>query len=503
MPALVLLGYRLELNSSSINLLLTCVALFLVTCFINLIQRLRKLPPGPWGLPIVGYLPFIKQDAHLQFYEFTKRYGPICSFACGQFDVILINEWKSIKKALASDDLLARPDQVFLPEVIDAPSFFEMSGEPWKAHRRLALKTLRDVGLGKTKMENQIKDEIKTLITEIKRHNGKPSNIFQLLSMSVSNNISILLFGHRFDYSDSKTIEMSKALEELNHFGHFFNAATFLPWLAKILVRLDYQKLEKMRQLFTAIEGHVLSEVESHQQNKETSQIKDYIDGFLEEMDSGTRQDKSTFNITTLRRNASIFYTAGSDTISLTLHWIFLYLVTYPKYQDEIRNEIRETIGLDQPPDFVNRLRMPLTMAFIYEVLRFSSIVPVSPLRRATKDIEIDGNLIPKDSLVVFNLWYTHHDPKLWDNPNIFFPERFLSEDGTKAVKPSYLIPFSGGKRVCPGESFAILQLFLYLVSVVQKFQVTVELGETISLESYYVFTRRPKNQVNFIFQEI
>uniref|UniRef100_T1KYD1 Cytochrome P450 n=1 Tax=Tetranychus urticae TaxID=32264 RepID=T1KYD1_TETUR len=126
--------------------------------------------------------------------------------------------------------------------------------------------------------------------------------------------------------------------------------------------------------------------------------------------------------------------------------------------------DILPTIFIDTTENF-DRQRMPLTMAFshMYVALRHSSIVPLNLLRRATEDTKVGGYSIPKDSL-------------------LFKPERFLNEDKSKAIKPPYLIAFSSGKRVCPGESFAYLQLFLYLVSFLQ--QLRYQLNQAVLWQS-------------------
>uniref|UniRef100_T1KYC9 Cytochrome P450 n=1 Tax=Tetranychus urticae TaxID=32264 RepID=T1KYC9_TETUR len=407
------------------------VTLFLVNHVIKFVQRVRKLPPGPWGLPFVGYLPFLRHDSQNQMTELAAKYGPVFSFKCGKFDLIVINQWKFIKEALTNEHLLGRPKETILPGVIDHHSFAEMTGEPWKQQRRIALTTLRDVGFGKSEMEDSIRDEIKSFS------------------------------------------------EVLKSFKETFS-------------------------LFKKFESHIIDEVDEHRKKDiDDNSIKDYIDGFLNEMSKRQNEKDSSFNLDTLQRNAALFYGAGSDTISNTLKWMMLYLVKYPEYQIKIRDEIKQTIGLNRQPENVDRQQMPFTMAFIYESLRFSSIVPLNLLRRATEDTKVGGYSIPKDSLVVFNFWSVHHDPNLWDNPELFKPERFLNEDKSKAIKPPYLVAFSGGRRVCPGESFAYLQLFLYLVSFLQQFEISAESGKDISLERAYYFLVRQKSLPNLIFKSV
>jgi len=67
-------------------------------------------------------------------------------------------------------------------------------------------------------------------------------------------------------------------------------------------------------------------------------------------------------------------------------------------------------------------------------------------------------------------LWAVHNDPKLWDEPDKFKPERHLDSDGN-FVKSKYVIPFSVGPRYCIGEQLAKIEMFFFLTSIVQKFE--------------------------------
>uniref|UniRef100_T1KYK6 Cytochrome P450 n=2 Tax=Tetranychus urticae TaxID=32264 RepID=T1KYK6_TETUR len=486
-----------------VNFFYGLVTLFVVNYVIKFVQRIRKLPPGPWGLLIVGYLPFLRQNSYDQMTELAAKYGPVFSFKCGQFDVVVINQWKFIKEALANEHLLGRPKGSAIPGVIEHASLIEMSGPRWKEQRRVALTTLRDVGLGKSEMEDSIRDEIKSFTEVIKSFKGKPISVSDKLSLSVSNNISKLVFGHTYAYDDPLSLTMAKILAQSNAMS-FFNVVQFMPIIARLIIKLNLFNMGETSSLLKKFESHVIDEVDEHRKKDiDDNVIKDYIDGFLHEMSKRKDEKDSTFNLDTLQRNASLFYGAGSDTIASTFKWMMLYLVKYPEYQNKIRDEIKQTIGLNRQPENVDRKQMPFTMAFIHESLRHSSLVPLNIFRRATEDTKVGDYSIPKDCLVVFNFWAVHRDPNLWDNPEQFKPERFLNEDKSKAIKPPYLVAFSSGKRVCPGESFAYLQLFLYLVSFLQQFEISAEPGKDISLEKLQTFVVRKKEPPNLIFKSV
>ena len=68
------------------------------------------------------------------------------------------------------------------------------------------------------------------------------------------------------------------------------------------------------------------------------------------------------------------------------------------------------------------------------------------------------------------SLWTLHNDPDIWKEPEKFNPERFLDDQGN-FVRSKYVIPFSVGPRHCLGEQLARMEVFIFLVGMVQKFE--------------------------------
>ena len=79
------------------------------------------------------------------------------------------------------------------------------------------------------------------------------------------------------------------------------------------------------------------------------------------------------------------------------------------------------------------------------EIHRYATIVPLSVLHSTMKKTTFRNYVLPKDTIVMQNIWAVHFDSKLWGDPEVFRPERFLDENG-RVVKPEYFIPFSVGK---------------------------------------------------------
>ncbi|XP_074597631.1 cytochrome P450 2A8-like [Brevipalpus obovatus] len=454
------------------------VSKFLLTVFFSLIifylfkraWEIFRLPPGPYGLPILGYLPFLKENKTEQYIRLGRKYGSPFSIHLGKYDFIIINDWYHANEAYNNEELLDRPPEGILGGLLADRSVVDLSGQAWKDQIRFFLHLLRDFGLGKSELEEKIKEEIETFVNELDKKREKPFNISSLLSASVSNNISLLTHGKRFEYDDKERRKLLHYIQEASGNATFLGLATAMPFLVKALRFLGSQKYKVFMEALTSPNG--FNEVKMDKNcGQKYEPISDYVDRFLEKMEELEQKGlpQGSFNFSVLKANIVALFAAGSTTIFSTMSWLILLLVKYPHYQSKIREEISQIIG-SRTAFYEDRFSLPFTMAFIYETLRYRTNVHLALPRYGNKDIRVGDCLIPKGTRFIVNSYAIDHDPILWSDPDKFYPERFLSEDRKKNVLPAHFIPFGGGKRKCIGESMAMVSLFQYLTSIVQKY---------------------------------
>lgn len=137
---------------------------------------------------------------------------------------------------------------------------------------------------------------------------------------------------------------------------------------------------------------------------------------------------------------------------------------------------------------------MPYTEAFIYEVFRHASYMPFTIPHCTTDNVTLNGYFIPKDTCVFINQYQVNHDMDIWGDAEAFRPERFLSLSGhlNKTLTEKVMI-FGIGIRRCLGDSFARLEMFVFLTTLLHRLHIENVPGQELDLSSAFALTMKPK----------
>ncbi|XP_027152526.1 cytochrome P450 85A-like [Coffea eugenioides] len=168
---------------------------------------------------------------------------------------------------------------------------------------------------------------------------------------------------------------------------------------------------------------------------------------------------------------------SGYETLSTTSMMAVKYLHEHPKALEEIREEhfmVRHNKSLEQPIDWNDYKSMRFTRAVIFETLRLATVVN-GVLRKATKDMELNGFLIPKGWKIYVFTREINYDPYLYPEPFKFNPWRWLQD--TSLESHSYFFLFGGGSRLCPGKELGIVTISVFLHYFVTRYR-WEEIGE-------------------------
>uniref|UniRef100_A0A3B4AG41 Uncharacterized protein n=1 Tax=Periophthalmus magnuspinnatus TaxID=409849 RepID=A0A3B4AG41_9GOBI len=186
-------------------------------------------------------------------------------------------------------------------------------------------------------------------------------------------------------------------------------------------------------------------------------------------------------------------FAAGTETTSTTLRWALLLMVKYPHIQDQVHEEIFRVIGTREVQT-EDRKDLPFTDAVIHETQRIANIVPLSLPHQTSQDITFQNYFIKKGTTVWPLLTSVLYDESEWEKPHSFYPAHFLHKDGTFRKRDAFM-PFSAGRRICLGEGLARMELFIFFVTLMQRFRFTAPPGvnvDELELMSCVGFTLNP-----------
>ncbi|XP_059161813.1 cytochrome P450 2J4-like [Physella acuta] len=349
------------------------------------------------------------------------------------------------------------------------------------------MQILRSLGMGKNVLAQRIQEEAEFYIKALTDLKGKPTNITDLTYACVSNVISYVVFGHRFEYKDPRFLNALQAMRTVLNNLEVTSVLNFLPFVRYL--PFDLTKGKETKSSVDRILSFVKREIEDIQQGK--VQKENFISEFLNDRNGLLEKDnKTTLDDENLVKIVYELFFAGSETTTQTIIWCIVYTLNYPEVQEKIHREIVENVGTDRVPTILDRPKLPYIGAVIMETLRFSCMVPYSVPHSCYRDVEVNGYTIPKGTFIIPNLTSILHDEKIWGEDVMSFrPERFLDVNG-KLKNPEEFVAFSLGRRVCLGESLANMELFIFLSSMFQRFEMKPEdPGCLPSMESTPGFT--------------
>ncbi|XP_070006352.1 geraniol 8-hydroxylase-like [Nicotiana sylvestris] len=216
----------------------------------------------------------------------------------------------------------------------------------------------------------------------------------------------------------------------------------------------------------------------------------DFLDVLLDQCE----EEGSGFDRQTIKPLILDLFLAGSDTSAITTEWAVAELLRNPQKLQKLREEILQQIGTERPVKESDIDKLPYLQAVVKEVIRLHPAAPLLLPHKAQEDTEIFDFIVPKNSQVLVNAWAIERDPKYWEKPLEFMPERFINSSVDYKGRDFEYIPFGAGRRICPGMPLAIRMVNLMLASIVQPFSWKLPKGmapENLDMEEQFGLTLR------------
>ncbi|ETN60006.1 cytochrome P450 [Anopheles darlingi] len=464
---------------------LSCV-LFL-QYLIRLVSQINKLPPGPWGVPIFGYLTFIGHEKHTQYMKLAKKYGSLFSAKLGAQLTVVISDYKIIREAFKTEEFTGRPHSPLL-KTIGGFGIINSEGPLWKDQRRFLHEKLRNFGmtvLGNKKhlMESRIMTEVTELLLTLSAVSNESTDLSRYLSVSVSNVICNIIMSVRFSIDDPKFKRFNWLIEEgMRLFGEI-HTIDYIPQIQYLPGNINAKnKIAKNREEMFDFYREI---IEEHKRTFQTGSIRDIVDAYLAEIETARLEGRDAelfegkdHEIQMMQVIADLF-SAGMETIKTTLLWLNVFMLRHPDAMKRVQDELDQVVGRNRLPKIEDVPYLPITETTILEVMRISSIVPLATTHSPKSDVVINGYTIPAGSYVVPLINSVHMDPNLWDKPDEFNPSRFLDAEGN-VHKPDFFIPFGVGRRRCLGDVLARMELFLFFASIMHSYTIVLPENEPL-----------------------
>ncbi|XP_042323878.1 cytochrome P450 2D14-like [Sceloporus undulatus] len=436
-------------------------------------KRCSRCPPGPTPLPFIGNLLWLDTKNPVKsLIKLQKKFGPVCSVQAGWQRFVILSGFKTIKEALGpkAENFMERPP-IPLSCMIGRTKMCEgiimaTLNNGWREQRRFCVSTLKNFGVGKKTLEKRVCEEAWYLCSEFKSKEGSPFDPRILINRAVGNIIMSLIVGDRYDYQDKTFLKFIHLIEEI-----LKGLTRILPQLAVAGSWFSYipgphQKVKKHFHDFNVILKEIVKE---HKQTRDPTFSRDIIDAFLEEIEKSKGNLETSFNEENLIHVFFDLLGAGTETTSSTLLWGLLKIVLHPEVQQKVHEEIDTVIGRVKSPTMEDQSKLPYTSAVIHEIQRWADIAPLTPPYITRRDTEVGKFIIPKDTIILNNLSSVLKDETVWEKPYEFYPEHFLDANG-QFIKREAFLPFSAGRRACPGDQLAKMDLFIFFTSLLQHF---------------------------------
>ena len=262
-------------------------------------------------------------------------------------------------------------------------------------------------------------------------------------------------------------MELVNNQKELADISKYVIVADMIPPL-KLVYRKQWKTMITNNTFFREF---IKSKYQNHLKTYKPEVVRDFCDCLIAakfEAEAENRDSVEQLNDDNLGLTLQDLFIAGTDTTRITLGWIVLFLANFPQIQQKCRNEIDSVVGGDDVVGHDHKSKLNYVQAFVTETLRYRPATPMSLPHKAVVSSSIGGHSIPKDTPVHLHENAIHHDPRQWDKPEEFRPERFLDENGKHNSRVPSFVAFGIGRRACLGEKLAVTDLVLITCRLLQ-----------------------------------
>lgn len=265
-------------------------------------------------------------------------------------------------------------------------------------------------------------------------------------------------------------------------------------WIARASGKLVHHApflpppLNRLHTIMRTIDDTVWAVI--HERQGDPGQADDLLGLLLTATDAGG----NGLPLRRVRDEATTFMLAGHETTANAMAWMWYLLAVNPEARERMLAEVDSVLG-GRRPALADLPELRWTTACFQEAMRIFPPAWVIPRECVREDV-IDGHRIRKRATILIPIYTLHHDERFWPEPERFDPERFMGERAREHHRSAYL-PFGGGRRICIGSSFALLEATLITAMMSQRFAFDLVPGHRVEPEA--TLTLRPRYGLRMI----
>ncbi|KAM7276303.1 hypothetical protein ACFE04_018169 [Oxalis oulophora] len=468
------------------------------------LDKANTLPPGPPRLPIFGNLLQLGQLPHRDFASLCDKYGPLVYLRLGNVDAITTNDPEIIR------EILLRQDEVFAsrPRTLAAVHLAYGCGDValaplgphWKRMRRICMENL----LTTKRLESfgtQRAEEAQHLVQDVlaQSETKKSINLRDVLGGFSMNNVTRMLLGKQYFGSGSAGPQEAKEFMHITH---------ELFWLLGLIYLGDYLPLwrwvdpfgceKKMREVEKRVDDFHSKILEEHRKRARKDKKKinfdvgemDFVDVLLSLPGEDGKEHMEDVEIKALIQD---MIAAATDTSAVTNEWAMAEVIKQPRVLRKIQEELDTIVGPNRMVTESDLPHLNYLRCVVRETFRMHPAGPFLIPHESLRPTTINGYYIPAKTRVFINTHALGRNTKIWSDINEFRPERHWLDDGSR-VEISHgvdfkILPFSAGKRKCPGAPLGVALVLMALARLFHCFDWSPPEGEDIDTKEVYGMT--------------
>ncbi|ESQ39537.1 hypothetical protein EUTSA_v10001163mg [Eutrema salsugineum] len=461
-------------------------------------RRSPPLPPGPWGFPIVGNLPFLQRELHTYFQGLAKKHGPIFKLRLGAKLAIVVTSPEVAQEILKTNDVIFANRNVPAVALVNSYGGNDIAWSPygpkWRMLRKLCIhKIFSNATLdSSTDLRRRETRRIVEYLAGQARA-GSSVNLGEQIFLMIWNVVTQMLWGTTVKGEDREIFgaEFLEPFMEMNDLLLKPNVSDFFP----VLSRFDLQGLvkrmgvpaQKMDQMFDRIINQRLG-----MDRKSDGNGEDFLDVLLKVKDEEDESMPLTMNdVKALLTNMVL---GGTDTSLHVIEFAMAEILNKPDIMKRAQQELDEVVGKGKVVEESHIPKLAYVLAIMKETLRLHPIGPLLAPHRPSKTTVVGGFTVPKDSTIFVNVWAIHRNPNVWKNPLEFDPNRFLDKSYDFNGNDFSYFPFGSGRRICVGMAMGERVVLYILATLLHSFDWKLPQGERVEVEEKFGIVLKLKN---------